>query len=85
MSDMEIVTEKKTITEEELGIDEGNACTNCTDYEGAIWLCGEGYLCERCFAQMANLDEESLLTGGEVKPEDKEQVRAALSLVRDNG
>jgi hypothetical protein len=50
-----------TISESELTEQwESQPCVECPDYEGAIWLCGEGYLCERCFAKLAGIVEEDL-------------------------
>ena len=52
-----------TISESELsGEWEAQSCTECPDFEGSIWLCGEGYICERCFARLADVDEEELFT-----------------------
>lgn len=49
-----------TIKETELDSQQTYPCSYCPDYEGAIWLCGEGYLCERCFAVLAEIDEDNL-------------------------
>lgn len=50
-----------TISEAEIsGDDLVNSCVQCPDYEGAIYLCGEGFICERCFAEMAGIDESEL-------------------------
>lgn len=49
------------ITEAELSEGwEKQSCTQCPDFEGAIWLCGEGMICERCFAKLAGIDESEL-------------------------
>lgn len=80
----EVESETKQISEAELSRDEANACTNCPDYEGAIWLCGEGYLCERCFAVLADLEEEKIVEDVEmINDEHRQKVRASLSVVRD--
>lgn len=77
-----------TIKETELEGQEGIPCTNCPDYEGAIFLCGEGYLCERCFAQLADIDEDELfaedvpLDEFRVPDEQKAKVKASLTLLR---
>lgn len=49
-----------TISESELSQDEPEACFVCGEFEGAIWLCGEGLICESDFAKLAEIDEESL-------------------------
>lgn len=79
-----------TIKESELVGREGEPCGYCTDYEGAIWLCGEGYLCERCFATLAGIEEQDLfkddvpLLDYEVPMEHKTNVRTKLMLVRND-
>ena len=50
-----------TISEKELSGDvEVTPCTECGQFEGAIWLCGEGYICEKCFADLSGMPEEDL-------------------------
>jgi hypothetical protein len=77
-----------TISEEELKGDQGSPCTQCDEYEGAIFLCGEGYLCERCFAALAGIEEEELfeddvpLLDFEIDAKHKARVKSKLMLVR---
>lgn len=55
-----------TISETELSNDsEYPLCSECNESEGAIWLCGEGHLCEGCFASLAGIEEASLFNPDE--------------------
>lgn len=77
-----------TIKETELETQEATSCSNCDEYEGAIWLCGEGMLCERCFSVLAEIEEEDLLAEDvslaefEVPAEQKQKALANLTLLR---
>lgn len=79
-----------TVNESEL-VGEGDSCTQCPDYEGAIWLCGEGFLCERCFAQLADIPEEELFSDEEplvelqIPREHTEKAKTQLMYRRDHG
>ena len=77
-----------TIEETELDGQEVSLCTNCGDFEGAIFLCGEGYLCEQCFSKLAEIEEEDLfdesvpLLEYEIPQEQIEKAKANLRLMR---
>lgn len=49
-----------TIKESELSVEEFPLCFECNEFEGAIYICGSGTLCERCFADLAGVTEEDL-------------------------
>jgi len=50
-----------TINESELsGGQAADLCSQCNEFEGAIFLCGEGMICETCFADLAGIPEEEL-------------------------
>lgn len=72
-----------TVSERDLA-GEPQACIQCPDYEGAIWLCGEGFVCERCFSALAGIDESELfdddvaLLDYEVPAEPKARVKTNL-------
>ena len=82
---MPVISESELVEEWE-----GQPCSECPDFEGAIWLCGEGYLCERCFARLAGIDEEELFTSErplldfEVPKEHTARVKAKLMYERDH-
>jgi len=52
-------------------------CTLCGEYAGDIFLCGEGMICTRCFAEEAGLDESEVF--GEISQEDRNKVKASIS------
>lgn len=55
-----------TISESELAQEwDAVPCAQCDEFEGAIWLCGEGMICERCFAKLAGITEEDLFDAEE--------------------
>lgn len=59
-----------TISEQELngGEDQYDLCSECREFEGSIWLCGEGYICEGCFTDLADIKEEDLYNEAEDRP-----------------
>lgn len=77
-----------TISESELE-SEHSDCINCNEFEGAIWLCGEGMICERCFSKLADIEEQDLFNEDvteldfEVPVEIKSKAKAKLMYERE--
>lgn len=78
-----------TINEGELAGSPPPDCTQCDEFEGSIWLCGEGYLCERCFSKLAGIEESEIYSAEpgldfDIQPEHTAKVKASLMNSRES-
>ena len=53
------------IEESELSQGEPPICFMCNEFEAFLFLCGEGSICETCFAKLAEIPEESIFSNEE--------------------
>lgn len=65
-----------TVSESDLIPEPVTSCSDCNENEGAIWLCGEGMLCELCFARAAGIDEVAAFD----TPDDDTRAKAKAGL-----
>lgn len=72
-----------TISENEMNDGVLASCVECQQHEGSIFLCGEGYLCESCYAKAAGIPEEAAFEPPQ--PEDKDVARESLAQRRTVG
>lgn len=61
-----------TISESEFDSPEPVTCFHCQQFDGDVYICGEGFLCTSCFAKMAGIEEslafdEKALANSELK------------------
>ena len=72
-----------TIKETDLEDNQYNGlCGTCDENEGAIWLCGEGYLCTECFAKMSDIEEAEAFEEENINKENKDKIRGVLAKER---
>lgn len=68
-----------TISESDLSKDSlVYPCSLCEEYDGDLWLCGEGAVCARCFANAAGLPLSEVLSLEEQTEEARKRAKANL-------
>jgi hypothetical protein len=71
-----------TISESELKW-HATPCFACGQNEGAIWLCGEGMICEKCFSEEAGIPEEdAFVLEDELPQEARDAAKRSLAAKR---
>jgi len=67
-----------TINETELDTQSNGDCTQCYKNDGDIYLCGEGYICTECFAELADIDESEAFIEENITVATKDKIRGKL-------
>lgn len=66
-----------TVSESDLIPEDVSLCSDCGVNEGAIWLCGEGALCESCFSDAAGIEEAQAFDN----PDESTRAKAKAGMV----
>lgn len=76
---MENTEEFVEVPEEELSDhDYFEACFLCGELIGSIYLCGEGYICESCFAEAAGIPEEDAFFEENITREARDKAKETI-------
>lgn len=67
------------VREQDVSAVEDFPCSHCETFSGAIWLCGEGMLCESCFSSLAGIPEEDAFGSAQDDKQVRQRVKEALN------